>query len=92
MLLTNCLLASGDGLSAEDALRAENAADDLVRCARSTDARVIIVSNEVGLGIVPDNPLARVFRDVAGRANQRVAAAADRVIFIMAGIAMPVKP
>lgn len=50
-----------------------------------------VVSNEVGMGIVPDNALARRFRDEAGRLNQRVAAIADRVVFMVAGIAMQVK-
>lgn len=50
-----------------------------------------VVSNEVGMGIVPDNPLARRFRDEAGRLNQRVAAIADRVIFMVSGIPMQVK-
>jgi adenosylcobinamide kinase/adenosylcobinamide-phosphate guanylyltransferase len=50
-----------------------------------------VVSNEVGMGIVPDNALARRFRDEAGRLNQRIAAIADRVIFMVAGIPMQVK-
>ena len=52
---------------------------------------VVFVSNEVGLGIVPDNALAREFRDCAGRLNQRVAAAAQRVEFIAAGLPMLLK-
>lgn len=51
----------------------------------------VAVANEVGLGIVPDNPLGRRFRDAAGRLNQMVAAAADRVVFMVAGLPMSVK-
>jgi adenosylcobinamide kinase / adenosylcobinamide-phosphate guanylyltransferase len=50
-----------------------------------------VVSNEVGMGVVPDNPLARRFRDEAGRLNQRIAAIAGHVIFMVAGIPMQVK-
>jgi len=52
---------------------------------------VILISNEVGLGIVPDNALARRFRDVAGRMNQQVAAATDRVVFVAAGLPLTLK-
>jgi adenosylcobinamide kinase/adenosylcobinamide-phosphate guanylyltransferase len=51
----------------------------------------VFVSNEVGLGIVPDNALARQFRDAQGTLNQRVAARAERVIMMVAGIAVAVK-
>ncbi len=54
-------------------------------------APVVLVSNEVGLGIVPDNPLAREFRDHAGRLNQTMAALADRVFFLAAGLPMTLK-
>jgi adenosylcobinamide kinase/adenosylcobinamide-phosphate guanylyltransferase len=52
---------------------------------------VVFVANEVGLGIVPDNALARRFRDEAGRANQAIAQAADEVVFIAAGVPMVLK-
>lgn len=53
--------------------------------------RWVVVSNEVGLGIVPDNALARDFRDAAGKLNRMVAAAADDVLFMVAGLPMKVK-
>ena len=52
---------------------------------------LIIVSNEVGMGLVPHNALARRFRDLAGTLNQQVAARADRVLFMVSGCPLPVK-
>ena len=52
---------------------------------------VVLVSNEVGFGIVPDHALARRFRDLQGRLNQRIAARADRVVLVVAGLPMIVK-
>jgi adenosylcobinamide kinase/adenosylcobinamide-phosphate guanylyltransferase len=52
---------------------------------------VVLVANEVGLGIVPENALARRFRDAAGRLNQRLALLADRVVLLVAGIPVKVK-
>ena len=52
---------------------------------------IVLVSNEVGLGIVPDNALARRFRDVQGMLNQRIAARADRVVLMVAGLPLVVK-
>jgi adenosylcobinamide kinase/adenosylcobinamide-phosphate guanylyltransferase len=67
----------------------ETAAAGLIAALAGRD--VLLVSNEVGLGIVPDNALARRFRDAAGRLNQQVAAAADRVVFIAAGLPLVMK-
>jgi adenosylcobinamide kinase/adenosylcobinamide-phosphate guanylyltransferase len=50
-----------------------------------------VVSNEVGLGLVPDNPLGRQYRDLLGRANQALAAQAEAVYFMVAGLPIDVK-
>lgn len=63
----------------------------LSRVCRESRSDVIIISNEVGLGIVPDNALSRVFRDIAGFANQTLAEDADEVYFMVAGIAQRIK-
>jgi adenosylcobinamide kinase/adenosylcobinamide-phosphate guanylyltransferase len=55
-------------------------------------ARVVLVSNEVGQGIVPDNALAREFRDLQGRCNQMMAAACSEVALVVAGIPLTIKP
>ena len=56
-----------------------------------TETRVVLVSNEVGQGIVPDNAMARTFRDLAGAAHQRIAEVCDEVYFIVAGLPMTLK-
>jgi len=91
MLVSNILLArESEGESAvEAAVQAEIAR--LIDAAHQLDARLIVVSNEVGLGLVPDNALGRIYRDVLGRANQTLARAADEVIFMVAGLAMPIR-
>ena len=61
---------------------------DALRSARSP---VVMVTNEVGLGIVPDNALARAFRDAAGIMNQTIAGVADEVEFVVAGLPMKLK-
>jgi adenosylcobinamide kinase / adenosylcobinamide-phosphate guanylyltransferase len=65
----------------------ESLADSLHRCAAS----VVLVSNEVGSGIVPDNELGRVYRDVLGVINQRIAAVADEVVLLVAGCPVSIK-
>jgi adenosylcobinamide kinase/adenosylcobinamide-phosphate guanylyltransferase len=69
----------------------EAASHDLAAALRRLTGPAALVANEVGLGIVPDNALARAFRDHAGRLNQAVAAAAHRVAFVAAGLPMILK-
>ena len=65
--------------------------DDLLDAIRSTDARIVLVSNELGLGLVPMSRAARRFRDVAGRVHQQIAMNADEVHFVVAGQTLRVK-
>jgi len=63
----------------------------LTDCLTATEGPVVLIANEVGLGIVPDNALARRFRDAAGRLNQQIAACSDQVIFVAAGLPLRFK-
>jgi adenosylcobinamide kinase/adenosylcobinamide-phosphate guanylyltransferase len=65
--------------------------DALIRGLGQAGGPVVFVSNEVGLGIVPDNALARAFRDHAGRLNQRIAEVANAVFFVAAGLPLRLK-
>jgi adenosylcobinamide kinase/adenosylcobinamide-phosphate guanylyltransferase len=65
--------------------------DELLEAYQNSPAEWVLVSNEVGLGLVPEYPLGRLYRDVLGRSNQRLAQEADTVIFMVAGLPMQVK-
>lgn len=81
--LSNLLLADAD---------LDAAGIDLLTAVAATSVPIIFVSNEVGFGIVPDNALARRFRDAAGRLNQRLAAACDATDLVVAGIPLRISP
>jgi adenosylcobinamide kinase / adenosylcobinamide-phosphate guanylyltransferase len=80
--LSNLLLADVDCLTA---------VDELVSVLKNVKRDVILVSNEVGLSIVPDNKLGRAFRDIQGIANQKIAVMADNVVFVAAGLPLVLK-
>ena len=90
VLLIDCLtLWASNLMFAERDISAEIAA--LTTAISNAPGRIILVSNEVGLGVVPDNALARQFRDVAGEINQEVARIADSVVFVMSGLPVVLK-
>jgi adenosylcobinamide kinase/adenosylcobinamide-phosphate guanylyltransferase len=70
---------------------AEHETENLCGALRAARGPVVLVANEVGLGLVPETPLGRQFRDAAGRLNQQVAALADRVVFVAAGLPLMLK-
>lgn len=80
--LSNMMASSDD---------AEASFDGLLAAVRSCPARLLLVSNEVGWGIVPDNALARRFRDLAGRLHQRLAAEVEEVVLVVAGLPLSLK-
>jgi len=65
--------------------------DELLAWQRANDADLIVVTNEVGMGIVPDNELGRAFQDLLGAVNRKIAVEADEVYFMVAGIPMGIK-
>ena len=80
--LSNLMLAEAD-IDTQTAL--------LQQALAAATAPVVLVANEVGFGLVPEYPLGRRFRDLQGILNQRIAASADRVVLVVAGIPLAVK-
>lgn len=89
LLVSNCLVDSIPPKEAEKRAAAE--IDALVGLISRRECSYIVVTNEVGLGIVPNNPLARLYRDVLGNANRALAACADEVYLMMAGLSLRLK-
>jgi adenosylcobinamide kinase / adenosylcobinamide-phosphate guanylyltransferase len=81
------LLLRGDATAAIEA-----AVEDLGRAARARAGHVVLVTNEVGMGIVPEHALGRVFRDLAGRTHQRLGSLADEVYMAMMGLVVRLRP
>jgi adenosylcobinamide kinase/adenosylcobinamide-phosphate guanylyltransferase len=92
LLVSNVLMPLGDSPdleAAEGAMQAE--VERLLHLLQASPATWIVVSNEVGLGLVPETPLGRVYRDLLGQANQALAAQAQAVYWLVAGLAIEVK-
>jgi adenosylcobinamide kinase/adenosylcobinamide-phosphate guanylyltransferase len=92
LLANNIIVPLPESVTAHEAEAALSVEiEELLNAYAASRAEWIIVSNEVGLGLVPPYPLGRVYRDALGRANQRLAAAADEVLFMVAGLPLKVK-
>jgi adenosylcobinamide kinase/adenosylcobinamide-phosphate guanylyltransferase len=92
LLVSNAIVALPESASAAEAEAAALAeVEGLMTAYRQGMASWLVISNEVGLGLVPPYPVGRAYRDALGRANQRLAAEADEVLFMVAGIPMKVK-
>jgi adenosylcobinamide kinase/adenosylcobinamide-phosphate guanylyltransferase len=89
LLVSNLLGDETDYAKAEQRVTAE--IDGIIACMGKLDASFIIVSNEVGLGIVPENRTARLYRDLLGKANQLLAQHASQVYLMVAGLATQIK-
>ena len=94
VMLVDCLTLWLSNLlvQTQDIGRIRRQIDDLAEAVKAAPHAVILVSNEVGAGIVPENRLARLYRDLAGWTNQAMAAACDRVVWTVAGIPVTIKP
>lgn len=89
-VLVDCLTLWVTNLMMAERNQAQEA-DSLVRTLKTLPGMVVLVSNEVGQGIVPDNAMARAFRDYAGLLHQKVASMADDVYFVTAGLPQKLK-
>ena len=90
-LLVDCLTLWLANLLGEDAARAGREQEALIEMLPTLPGHIVMVSNEVGMGIVPDNALARRFRDAAGELHQRIAGLCQRVTFTVAGVPWELK-
>jgi len=89
LLISNLLVGEGDDRYKEKQVITE--IERLIACIDKQEVTTIIVSNEVGLGLVPENRLSRFYRDLLGRTNQLLAQHADEVYLMVAGIPVEVK-
>jgi adenosylcobinamide kinase / adenosylcobinamide-phosphate guanylyltransferase len=91
MLLVDCLTVFVANLLADDPASAETRIEAFLAALKTASASVVLVSNEVGSGVVPAYPAGRRFRDLLGELNQKVAAVADNVVLMIAGLPVALK-
>jgi adenosylcobinamide kinase/adenosylcobinamide-phosphate guanylyltransferase len=99
VILVDCLTLWVNNLMYETEQRGEGFSEELmstlskevIEVCSDLSGTVIFVTNEVGLGIIPDNPASRLYRDIAGRCNQIIASRADSVIFMISGLPLIIK-
>lgn len=98
MMITNFMFsmrADWDDLSKDEEDRAISATlsyvGQVLRAIRGRSIKAVLVSNEVGMGLVPPYPLGRIFRDIAGWVNQSIAREAESVFLLVAGVPMAIK-
>jgi adenosylcobinamide kinase/adenosylcobinamide-phosphate guanylyltransferase len=93
VILVDCLTLWVNNLlmASDDTAKILEQIGELIQAIEDANCPVVLVSNEVGAGIVPENQLARQFRDLVGTANQAVAGQVDRVVWMVAGIPVTIK-
>ena len=91
LFVSNVLLCDTELPPSEIEARVDREIAALCRVARTGSAAVVLVTNEVGMGLHPMTSLGRLFADLAGRANQQVAAAADEVVLMVCGVPLKIK-
>jgi len=98
VMITNLMVERNldwDRMEAEELYRIETEIDceikKFIDIAKNKEVLFIVVSNEIGMGLVPEYTMSRVFRDIAGRVNQKLAEAADEVFFCVSGIPVKIK-
>ncbi len=91
LLVSNRLIEFEDPFTPDATAAVMGEVEDLVSCARQVAGTIILVTNEVGMGLVPPYPLGRAYRDLLGKANQVLAQAADEAYLVIAGLPLALK-
>jgi adenosylcobinamide kinase/adenosylcobinamide-phosphate guanylyltransferase len=91
VLVSNLLTGVEDPFAPEVEARVTSEVQELLACAGQVTGYLVVVSNEVGMGLVPPFPLGRAYRDLLGQANQALAQRADEVYLLVAGLPLALK-